>query len=156
MSAGLQKIPTEVAASFRALSDKFAFYRVSYPGKGGCEMERKKAWFYSLLGAAAGFLNGLFGAGGGVAVVPLLERAGVESKKAHATSIAIILPLSVFSALLYLRGVTPRWGEALRYLPMGIVGAVLGAWLLKRIDNRLLRRIFGCMILLSAVRLWFR
>ena len=116
-------------------------------------MEKRKPWFFCLLGAAAGFLNGLFGAGGGVAVVPMLEMAGIESKKAHATSIAIILPLSVFSAVFYLWGTTPRWGEALTYLPLG---AAIGAWLLKRIDNNVLRRIFGGVILASAVRLWFR
>ena len=113
-------------------------------------------WVYVVLGAAAGFLNGLFGAGGGVAVVPLLEWSGLESKKAHATSIAVILPLCVFSALFYLRGITPPWQEALWYLPLGIVGAVLGAKFLQKVDNRLLRRIFGGIILASAVRLWLR
>ena len=119
-------------------------------------MKKRKTWYFCLLGAAAGFLNGLFGAGGGVAVVPMLEMAGIESKKAHATSIAIILPLSVFSAVFYLWGTTPHWGEALTYLPLGAVGAVIGAWLLKKIDNNLLRRIFGGVILASAVRLWLR
>ena len=117
---------------------------------------KQSKWFYGVLGAAAGFLNGLFGAGGGVAVVPLLEWSGLESKKAHATSIAVILPLCVFSALFYLRGITPPWQEALWYLPLCIVGAVLGAKFLQKVDNRLLRRIFGGIILASAVRLWLR
>ena len=117
---------------------------------------KQSKWFYGVLGAAAGFLNGLFGAGGGVAVVPLLEWSGLESKKALATSIAVILPLCVFSALFYLRGITPPWQEALWYLPLGIVGAILGAKFLQKVDNRLLRRIFGGIILASAVRLWLR
>lgn len=117
---------------------------------------KQTPWFYSLLGAIAGFLNGLFGAGGGVAVVPLLEWSGLESKKAHATSIAVILPLCVFSALIYLRGITPPWQEALLYLPLGLAGAAVGAKLLQKMDNRLLRRIFGGIILASAVRLWLR
>ena len=117
---------------------------------------KQSKWFYGVLGAAAGFLNGLFGAGGGVAVVPLLEWSGLESKKAHATSIAVILPLCVFSALFYLRGITPPWQEALWYLPLGIVGAILGAKFLQKVDNRLLRRIFGGIILASAVGLWLR
>ena len=119
-------------------------------------MEKGKKWLFGAAGAAAGFLNGLFGAGGGTVVVPLLEKAGLESKKAHATSIAVILPLSAFSALLYLWGTSPQWGTALSYLPLGAVGAAVGAWLLKKIDNNLLRRIFGGVILASAVRLWFR
>ena len=113
-------------------------------------------WYCALVGAAAGFLNGLFGAGGGTVVVPLLEHSGLEAKKAHATSIAVILPLSLVSALLYLRGIAAPWGEAAALLPLGIVGAVVGAKLLLRVDNRLLRKIFGVLILASAVRLWLR
>ncbi len=48
----------------------------------------------ALIGAAAGFLNGLFGSGGGIAAVPLLEKNGVEKKKAHAESVALIMVLS--------------------------------------------------------------
>ena len=101
-------------------------------------------------------MHGLFGAGGGTVVVPLLEKSGLESKKAHATSIAVILPLSLVSALLYLRGITPPWGEAAALLPLGILGAVLGAKLLLKVDSRLLQRICGGLILASAVRLWLR
>ena len=64
--------------------------------------EKKKKWYYVFLGLTAGILNGLFGAGGGVAVVPMLEKAGIEPKKAHATSISIILPLSLLSGIFYL------------------------------------------------------
>ena len=122
-------------------------------------MEKKKlpdSWYYCLLGAAAGFLNGLFGAGGGMAVVPLLEMRGLESKKAHATSIAIILPLSLFSALIYLWGVTPQWGTALACLPLGAAGAVAGAKFLKNISGKALRRVFAVVMLISAIRLWVR
>ena len=66
------------------------------------EKSKKKRWYFIFLGLVAGILNGLFGAGGGVAVVPMLENAGIEPKKAHATSISIILPLSILSGIFYL------------------------------------------------------
>ena len=37
---------------------------------------KQKKWWTALGGLFAGFLNGLFGAGGGMVVVPMLERAG--------------------------------------------------------------------------------
>ena len=49
----------------------------------------------ALTGGLCGVLNGLFGAGGGIAAVPLLKAGGLEQKKAHATSLAVILPLAV-------------------------------------------------------------
>ena len=42
---------------------------------------------YAPIGFAAGILNGLFGAGGGIIVVPLLEHTGIEAKKAHAAGL---------------------------------------------------------------------
>ena len=117
-------------------------------------MNRKKQrWYFVILGLVAGILNGLFGAGGGVAVVPLLEKAGIEPKKAHATSISIILPLCIISGIFYwINGHIP-FEQAISYLPMGLIGAILGGWLLQKISNDLLRRIFGVVIILSAVRI---
>lgn len=55
-----------------------------------------------LTGALAGFANGFFGAGGGLFLVPLYVRwMGIDTKKAFATSIAVILPLSAVSLFVY-------------------------------------------------------
>ena len=50
-----------------------------------------------IIGLASGLLNGFFGAGGGIMAVPLLQKAGVPTEKSHATSIAVILPLTPVS-----------------------------------------------------------
>ena len=120
------------------------------------EKSKKKRWYFIFLGLVAGILNGLFGAGGGVAVVPMLENAGIEPKKAHATSISIILPLSILSGIFYLISGHISFETALPYLPLGIVGALMGGWLLQKISNDLLRRIFGIIIIISAVRIFFK
>ena len=52
-------------------------------------------------GALAGAANGLFGGGGGMIAVPLLQRIGLEEKRAHATAILWILPISLLSFILY-------------------------------------------------------
>ena len=64
-------------------------------------MKSKKLWG-TLGGFGAGLLNGLLGAGGGMVVVPLLSALGTAGKKSHATALAVIVPLSVVSAVLYL------------------------------------------------------
>ena len=115
-----------------------------------------KRWAAIALGFATGLLNGLFGAGGGMAAVPMLEMAGLPPKSAHATAIAITMPLSVLSGVLYLGSGEFAIGDALHFIPAGIVGAVVGAFLLGRVANVWLRRIFGALILVAAVRLLVR
>jgi hypothetical protein len=106
-------------------------------------------------GAFCGLLNGLFGSGGGVVAVPMLRFFGLEARKSHATSVAVIFFLSIASVIAYgIRG-SLDWQTALTYIPWGIAGAVLGALLLRKIPNSLLRRIFGLIVLISAVRILF-
>lgn len=51
-----------------------------------------KKKLFSLWGTLAGFLNGMLGAGGGMVVVPILKTR-LSEKQAHATSVAVILPI---------------------------------------------------------------
>ena len=114
-----------------------------------------KKWIKDgIIGLVSGVLNGMFGAGGGLAAVPLIEKLlKTEAKKAHATSIAIIMPLSLISAFLYLRGEFFSFDEALKFVPFGIVGAIAGGILLKKISNIWLRRIFGVVLIISAIKM---
>ena len=108
---------------------------------------------FILTGAAAGLLNGLFGAGGGMVVVPMLGRDGLPAERAHATSIAIILPLSVVSSLCYLSMGRLDPVTAVKFLPLGLAGAWLGGVLLPKLKTVWLHRIFGVVVLYSAARL---
>ena len=56
-----------------------------------------------LLGGMIGFINGFFGGGGGMICVPTLEKAlKLDNKRAHATAIAVIFPLSLISCAIYI------------------------------------------------------
>ncbi|MBR4112334.1 MAG: sulfite exporter TauE/SafE family protein [Ruminiclostridium sp.] len=107
----------------------------------------------SFIGLTSGVLNGLFGSGGGIAAVPLLEKLGIEPKKSHATSVIIIFFLSIAATIGYCAGGSIDFQTAFSYIPAGIAGAVMGTVLLKKIDNSVLRRIFGVIMLISAVRM---
>lgn len=110
-----------------------------------------------LLGIIAGLLNGLFGAGGGIAVVPMLEHLDLSPQKSHATSVAIILPLSIASTIAYLTNQVPiHWQELLWLIPFGIVGAVIGSKILPKINSNLLRKIFAVIIVYAGIRLFLR
>jgi len=107
-------------------------------------------------GVIIGIVNGLLGAGGGMLAVPLLKKSGLNQKEAHATSIALILPLSVISAVTYLLKGSVVLGDAVPYLLPGALGAVLGAFLLNKISDKWLRKIFGIFMIWAGFRLLMR
>ncbi|MDD5017205.1 MAG: TSUP family transporter [Eubacteriales bacterium] len=109
--------------------------------------------------AAAGILSGLiagfFGSGGGIAVVEGLEQAGLEERRAHATSLAVIFPICAVSAALYVGGGFVPLTETLYLCGGAAIGGLLGAFLLGRIKTRLLNGIFTLLMLTAGIRLLF-
>ena len=113
-----------------------------------------KTKFKLLIGFVAGVLNGLFGSGGGVVAVPLLEKSHLEQRKCHATSVVLIFFLSLFSVGMYAFKGKLDVSTAAAFIPAGIIGALIGATLLKKIKNTALKRVFGAIILISAIRMF--
>lgn len=115
-----------------------------------------KRCFDALTGISVGLCNGLFGSGGGMVAVPMLEKGGCEPKKAHATSIAMTLPLSVISGIVYFRGGGLDIETALKFVPMGLAGAAVGAVIMKKLSGSLLKRIFGLLMIIAGVRIFLK
>lgn len=110
----------------------------------------------ALTGILIGAVNGLFGAGGGMVAVPMLKKSGMPQKRAHANAVAIILPITAVSALLYmLRGDVTLSG-AWPFIPTGVLGAVIGTFCLKKIPSVWLGRIFGGFMVYAGLRLLLR
>lgn len=108
----------------------------------------------TLSGAAAGLINGLLGAGGGMVLVPLLTRwCGLEDKHAFATAISIMLPLSIVSLIVYSTGAPLPLPDAWPYLAGGVIGGVIGGVLFKKISANLLHKLLGAFILWGGIQL---
>lgn len=105
-------------------------------------------------GALVGFVNGFFGGGGGMLLVPLLEKGlKVKTKRAHATAILLILPMCVASAATYIAGGSMDW-QGLGYVSIGVVaGGIAGALLLKKISPTIVGIIFSLLMLGVGLKL---
>ncbi len=107
-------------------------------------------------GFAIGLVNGLFGAGGGMLAVPLLKKIGLDQKSAHKNAVAVILPVSILSAVIYLVKDYVKLSDALPFIPAGVAGALIGAFAIKKIPSVWLKRIFGGFMVYAGVRLLFK
>ena len=109
-----------------------------------------------IFGFFVGIINGLLGAGGGLIAVPALKRLGMSQKDAHRNAVAVILPLSIFSSVLYVFRGNVSVVDTLIFIPGGLIGAGVGTLLLKKISPKWLAVIFGGFMVYSGVRLFFR
>lgn len=108
---------------------------------------------FVVTGGLGGLANGLFGSGGGLFLVPLLTKwAKLEQRKAFATSVAVILPLSLASAAVYWQRGALDFSAALPYLVGGALGGMISGKVFRRVPLILLRRAFGLLILYGGVR----
>lgn len=103
-----------------------------------------------------GTVNGLLGGGGGMLAVPLLQKgAGYSAKCAHATAIAVILPVSFFSAAVYaFRGFAPL--SLLVPTLLGVTfGGILGARLLNKLSVKWVNLAFAFFMLFAGLKMLF-
>ena len=115
---------------------------------------KNNIWIKLFTGAIIGFVNGFWGGGGGMICVPLLSYViGVPEKKSHATTLLIMLPLSIASFVVYIFTGQILWGEAINITIGFVIGGVLGALLLKKISNAWLGIIFSVIIIAGGIKL---
>ena len=116
-------------------------------------MRTHRYWGILLAGACAGSVNGLFGAGGGMVLVPLLTLVtGLREREIFPCSISVILPICLISL-----GVTAAsdgipWQQATPYLLGSALGGVAAGLWGKKIPVQWLHRGLGILILWGGIR----
>jgi uncharacterized membrane protein YfcA len=108
----------------------------------------------ALVGAAGGLLSGAFGVGGGILMVPLLIMfAGMDQRRASATSLAAIVPAAIAGAITFFANGEVDLLAALFVAVGGIAGSWVGSWLLRHLSLGWLRWLFIALLVAVAVRL---
>ena len=106
----------------------------------------------SIAGAAAGAINGLLGAGGGLVLVPMLgKKVGLSEMERFPTSIAIIAPVCVTTLLISGKWEFSFW-ELLPYLLGSAIGGIATGLWGKKIPTTWLHRFLGGIIIWGGIR----
>ncbi|MDH5455568.1 MAG: sulfite exporter TauE/SafE family protein, partial [Gammaproteobacteria bacterium] len=114
-------------------------------------------------GLVAGVLAGLFGIGGGIVIVPVLETAlgfagvdpAIRMHVAVGTSLATIIPTSISSARAHHRRQSVDVDIVRRWALFVLAGALLGAWIASKVHSDVLAIVFASLAFLVAMKMLF-
>ena len=114
-------------------------------------------------GCVAGIMAGMFGIGGGIVIVPVLEMTlgflgvdpAIRMHVAVATSLATIIPTSISSARAHHQREAVDMAIVRRWAIFVLIGALLGAWIAAQVHSRVLAMVFATLALLIALKMIF-
>ncbi len=119
-------------------------------------MKRSNDLKTGLAGLFAGTVTGLFGAGGGMVLVPLLTwLTDLKEEEVFPASVSVILPVCLISLGLNSGWSSVPWDITIPYLLGSTAGGILAGIFGKRIPTTWLHRLLGILILWGGIRyLW--
>ena len=115
-------------------------------------------WIYLLIGLGCGIFSALFGVGSGIIMVPALGLvAGMAQKPAQGMALAIMVPMALAGAIRY--KMDPANVIDMKLVGIlaaaGVVGAVLGYWVVTKISGETIRKVFAVIMIITAVKMFF-
>ncbi len=108
------------------------------------------------MGTLIGTVNIILGAGGGMLTVPIYRKLGMEQKDAQINAVATILPISIVSSIIYLINGNVNFSDAYNFLLPGLLGSIVGTFLIKKVSNKALSFIFSIFMIWAGVRLFIK
>lgn len=116
-------------------------------------MRSHKLWGLALCGMCAGAVNGLFGAGGGMVLVPLLTLlTNVKEEAVFPASVCIILPICIVSLLFSGKIDAATWHTASAYMIGSAAGGAAAGIFGRKIPTKWLHWGLGILILWGGIR----
>ena len=108
-----------------------------------------------IIGLLAGVLSGLVGVGGGILMIPLLIIfLGLSQHQAQGTALfAMLPPIGILAAINYYKEGFVKWEYAIVIAFTFIIGGYLGSKFSLSLPPQMVRRIFGVIMLLGAIKL---
>ena len=113
--------------------------------------------FLVIIGLLAGIFSGLLGVGGGLVMIPLMVvLLGYSQHEAQGTSLAVLaIPVTFLAAYNYYTEGFVNWKFTLIIAVSFLIGGYFGSKLAISIDKELLKKIFGVILIIAAIKMFF-
>ena len=110
-----------------------------------------------VIGLLAGILSGLVGVGGGILMIPLLIMfLGLTQHQAQGTALfAMLPPIGILAAMNYYKEGFVKWEYAAVMALTFVVGGYFGSKLSISLPDQTVRKVFGVIMLIGAIKLIF-
>jgi len=108
-----------------------------------------------IIGLLAGFVSGFFATGGGMILVPAFAFLNLNTQKARGTAIFCILPMVITSSIFYYQSNFIDWKVSILCAIGGSIGGYIGAKLLKKLPEKVLKISFIIFLLYIAFKMIF-
>lgn len=124
------------------------------------ENKKKEKFLRSLklviIGVVSGVINGFFGAGGGLVIVPMLKKFDTKnSKVVHATTLGCVMFMCLSSSVIYFMNGCIDFKLVLFCLIGSLIGSFVSVKLLKNLKNIYIDLIFSCVLIIAGLSLIF-
>ena len=108
-----------------------------------------------IIGFIAGLVSGLVGVGGGIVIIPLLIMLlGFTQHQAQGTALfAMLPPIGILAAMNYYKAGFIKWEYAILISLTFVIGGYFGSKLAISLPDQIIKRCFGFVMLLLAIKL---
>jgi len=113
--------------------------------------------WYLILGLSAGIFSGFLGLGGGAIVIPaLVYLFGFSQRLAQGTTLAMMIPpIGLLAAIKYYSQGDVKINAAAFMCAGFLVGGLIGAQLVYKIPDLVLKKCFGAFLFLISLKMLF-
>lgn len=108
-----------------------------------------------LAGVASGILGAMGMGGGGILIIYFAIFTSLPQSMAQGINLLFFIPIGIFSVIVYWRKRMIRWKIALPFALFGIMGALLGSYCSSFVDNSILSKLFGGLLVLMGLKEFF-
>lgn len=104
----------------------------------------------------AGIFSGLLGAmgfgGGGILILYLTLYKDLSQVNAQGINLIFFIPSAVLAVILHTKNKLIKWKTALKYILLGLIGVAIGFFVMNKLDDNILRKIFSVILIFMGLK----